>query len=191
MSHDHLRSAVSELAKMAAAGFAHPKLGTVTSYDPDAYLVKVMLQPEEIETGWLPIMTGMAGSAFGVYYGPAIGDQALVIFQEGDATVGLCIGFLPSDEDPPPHVETGEIHLIAKGATASVVMKPDGTIASKGTWVHSGTMKVTGAAEFDATMDVKGATHLEGTAQIDGKTTAAAIDSSGPIKVGGVTVTVP
>lgn len=191
MSHDRLRSTFAMLAQMAARGFAPPKLGKVTSYDPKTYAVKVMLQPEEIETGWLPIKVLMGGSAFGAYFGPANGDQALVIFHEGDATSGLCLGFLPSEEDQPPEVKSGEFHLIVKADAAHVIMKPDGTIASKGTWTHTGSMKVTGAAEFDSTMDVKGAATLESTLGVSGKTTAAAIDSSGPIRVGGVTVTVP
>ena len=166
MSHDHLRSAISELAQMAAAGFAHAKIGWVSSYDPDAYLVKVLLQPEGTETGWLPIVTAMAGAGFGVYYGPhadpgAGGDQAVIIFQEGDATSGICIGFLPNDIETPPHVATGEIHLKAKGSTAKVIMKPDGTIASAGAWTHTGTLHVTDEVTADksvtATVDVVGA----------------------------------
>lgn len=192
MSHDKLRSTISELAKMAAAGFAHMRFGEVTSFDGSAgvYAVKVMLQPDEIETGWLPIKLLMAGSAYGAYFGPSIGDQAAVTFQEGDATAGICIGFLPSDDDPPPAVASGEIHLIAKGATASVIMKPDGTIASAGAWTHTGTLKVTDAVEFDAALDVKGAAHLESTLQIDGKTTAAEVDTTS-VKIGGVTVIAP
>lgn len=167
---------------MAAAGFAHPKLGTVTSYDPDGYAVKVMLQPEGTETGWLPISGGMAGAGFGVYYGPSNGDQAIVVFQEGDVTVGKCVGFVGSDDAPPPHVVSGEIHLIAKGTTASVVMKPDGTIASKGVWTHTGTLHVTDEVTADksvtATTDVIGGGKSLKNHQHTGVTTGGGV--SGP-----------
>jgi phage baseplate assembly protein V len=109
-----LRDAIVDLAQQAAAAFMPARFGIVTSYDPDNYAVKVELQPEGVETGWCPIKTALAGNGFGMYAGPAKGDQAAMIFQEGDALVGICIGFLPSDEDRPPSVPSGEIHAIHK-----------------------------------------------------------------------------
>lgn len=146
MSFDRLRSSASALAQMAARGFAPPKLGLVSSFDgrPGGYAVKVRLQPEDIETGWLPIVTLLAGQSWGIYAGPSVGDQAVVLFQEGDATSGICVGFLPSADDPPPAVESGEIHLVAKDAEASILLRPDGSIASKGTWVHDGSFLASG-----------------------------------------------
>lgn len=145
MSYAALRSNLGGLAQMAAAGFAPPKVGIVTSYDgrPGHYAVKVRLEPEGIETGWLPIMLLLPGQDWGVYAGPSVGDQALIVYQEGDNGAGICLGFLPSDEDPPPAVESGEIHLIAKNAEASILLRPDGSIASKGTWFHEGSFVAT------------------------------------------------
>jgi uncharacterized protein involved in type VI secretion and phage assembly len=148
--YHQLRANVGSLAQMAAHGFAPPRLGLVSSYDPEAYAVKVRVMPEDTETGWLPILSMMAGDAFGAYFGPSLGDQALVVYQEGDVTTGVCLGFLGSDEDPPPTVEPGEIHLIAKEGDASAVFKPDGTITSKGTWTHEGTFHATGAVTSEA-----------------------------------------
>lgn len=152
MSYDALRSNVAQLAQMSARGFAPPKLGIVSSFDgrPGRYAVKVRLQPEDVETGWLPIILLLAGQAWGVYAAPSVGDQALVVYQEGDVATGLCLGFLPSDEDPPPEVESGEIHLIAKDGEASIVLKPDGSITSKGTWTHEGPFHATEDITSDA-----------------------------------------
>jgi phage baseplate assembly protein V len=154
-------------AALAAGKVGKPKAGTVTDYDPAAYSVKVMLQPEGIETGWLPIVTAMAGNGFGVYFGPANGDQAVVSFLEGDREVGWCTGFLPSDVDAPPTVPAGEIHVIHK-AGAFVKFLTDGTVSieadagilSKGPWTHTGTLHVTDEVTADksvtASVDVVG-----------------------------------
>lgn len=150
MTMHRLRSALGGLAQMAAAGQMAASLGLVSSYDPDAVAVKVRIMPEDVETGWLPIKLLLAGQGWGVYAGPAVGDQALVIYQEGDPRAGVCVGFLSSDEDPPPRVLSGEIHLIAQDADALIILRPDGSVASKGTWTHEGTFHATGAVTSEA-----------------------------------------
>ena len=65
------------------------------------------------------------------------------------------------------------------GHGAVVSLNGDGTISSTRSWTHTGSFHATGAATLDSTL------------QVSGTTTAAEIDSSGPIKVGGVTLVVP
>lgn len=167
-------------ALLAMGALGKPKHGLVTSYDGSAGAnrVKVMLQPEGIETGWLPITTLMAGQGFGAYFGPSQGDQATVLFQEGDREVGFCIGFLGSDADPPPAVQSGEIHLIAKtgqfvklladgtidaqaDANTTLTLTPGGTITSKGTWNHTGTFTASGEGTFNGGHTVSQHTHTQ------------------------------
>lgn len=174
-------------ALMAAGALAPPKQGRVTSYDPDLYAVKVELQPEAVETGWLPIQTLMAGQGWGIYAAPAVGDQATLLFQEGDRENGWCVGFLPSDADPPPHVPTGEIHVVHK-AGAFLKFLTDGTvhieatagIKTKGPWDHDGTLHTTQEINCDTTItastDVVGGgkhlkTHVHGNVQAGGSNT--------------------
>lgn len=179
MSAGRIANQMRMQALLAAGKLGAPKHGLVTSYDPTNYRVKVMIQPEAIETGWLPITLLMAGQGFGAYFGPSQNDQATLLFQEGDREVGFCIGFLSDDDDPPPPngVQSGEIHLLAKthgaqvtllqdgslnlstGATggdgdtpATLTLKPDGTIASAGTWTHTG--------DFTATQTITGQTDV-------------------------------
>lgn len=45
----------------------------VTSYDPKNHQVKVKIQPEGQETGWIPIEEGHAFNGFGMVYGPTPG----------------------------------------------------------------------------------------------------------------------
>lgn len=130
-------------AAMHAGRIGKPRFGTITSYDPDEHAIKVMIQPEEIETGWCTVLVALAGTGWGVYFGPAIGDQAVLLFQENDHEVGWCVGYLPNDEDRPPRVLSGEIFMIHK--TGSYVkLKEDGKVYSKGEWLHDGDFKATG-----------------------------------------------
>lgn len=98
----------------------HERHGMVTSYDPQKYLAKVMLQPEGQETGWLPIETGHIGSDFGFAIGltpgdgKTSGDQVIVRFQEGDLESGKVVQRVHSDEDSPPPVQSGEIVFWSK-----------------------------------------------------------------------------
>lgn len=162
MSLAELRSNMGQMAQLAAEGRLAVRIGLVSSYDgrAGAHLVKVRLQPEDIETGWLPIQLLLAGQSWGVYAGPAVGDQAVVLFAEGDVNAGICAGFLPSDVDTAPAVASGEVHVRAAGDTASIIAKPDGTIASKGAWTHAGTMHVTD--EFTADKSVTASVDVVG-----------------------------
>ena len=49
---------------------ARPRRGTVTAYDPSKYAVKVRIQPEGFETGFIQIGAEWAGNGWGVFYGP-------------------------------------------------------------------------------------------------------------------------
>lgn len=88
--------------------------GIVTSYDPKTYLAKVTFQPEGQESGWLPIETGHVGDNFGFAIGltpgdgKKTGDQVIVRYQEGDIESGKVVQRVHSDQDKPPHVESGE-----------------------------------------------------------------------------------
>lgn len=160
--YDRLRSNLAQLAQMAGQGSVPLRAGEVSSYDPSGYLVKVRLQPDDIETGWLPISTALVGQAWGAYFGPSPGDQALVAFLQGDINAGVCLGFIGSDDDPPPTVQSGEIHLRSKGDLAQVILKPDGSITSKGTWMHDGPFTATGEGTFNGGHTVSQHHHPQG-----------------------------
>jgi len=112
---------------------ARPRVGMVTSYDPDLYAVKLMLKPEDVETGWIPLSTLHIGNGFGVAIGPEVGDQMEVAFQEGSMNSARILGRLFSDEEKPPRVEAGEALLRRKDGSR-IFMDKQGhvRIASKG-----------------------------------------------------------
>lgn len=150
MSTGRIANQMHTRAAQAMLQNARTRLGTVSSYNPALYAVKVKLQPEDVETGWLPIETLMAGAGWGVYFGPAIGDQALIAFPEGDIESGQCLGFVPNDVDRPPVVQSGEMHFVHK-ATWFLKFLADG-IHSKGPWTHDGTLHTTQDITCDTTV---------------------------------------
>lgn len=118
MTMQALRGNLGMLARMAARGaLAAPRLGLVSSYDPDNYAVKVKLQPPpdegpELETGWLPLWSPWVGNQWGLYCPPQVDDQVLVLFEEGDVRRGVCLGALYSEEEKPLSVPSKEFWLV-------------------------------------------------------------------------------
>lgn len=153
-------------AALVAGKLGAPRHGLVTSYDPDLYAVKVKIQPENVETGWLSIGTLMAGQGWGIYFGPTQGDQATILFQEGDREVGFCIGYMANEVDVPPHVESGEMHFIHKGG-AFLKFLQDGKIHSHGEWQHDGLLHTTGAITSES--DITDHTAADGSGSVSMK----------------------
>jgi phage baseplate assembly protein V len=112
-------------------GEAQPRIGTVTSYDPQTATAKVLLQPEGVLTGWLPVLTQWAGSGWGISCPPGTGDQVLIIPQEGDAQHGLIAGRLFSNSVRPPAAAPGEI-TISHRSGCSIRLLNSGIIAVDG-----------------------------------------------------------
>jgi uncharacterized protein involved in type VI secretion and phage assembly len=103
--------AVESTGKQTQGRFAQPRLAIVTSSDALKSMAKVLLQPERVLTGWLPVLTQWAGSGWGMACPPVPGDQVLVLPQEGDAQHGLIVGRLFSNSARPPSSEPGELTL--------------------------------------------------------------------------------
>lgn len=102
-----------------------PRVGLVSAYDPDTHSVKVRLQPEGNETGWVPLETLHIGNGYGITMGPELGDQLEVEFQGGDPKVPRIVGRIFSDKEKPPRVEAGEMLLRRKDGSF-VLMDKDG-----------------------------------------------------------------
>lgn len=92
-------------------GFGQPRMAVVASSNALTASAKVLLQPEGVLTGWLPVLTQWAGAGWGMACPPSPGDQVLVIPQEGDAQHGLIVGRLYSNLVRPPQADPGEITL--------------------------------------------------------------------------------
>ncbi len=113
------------------SAFAQPRMAVVTSSDPLTSTARVLLQPEGVLSGWLPVLTPWVGSGWGMSCPPNPGDQVLVIPQEGDAEHGLIVGRLFSNSVRPPQAAAGEIALTHQSG-CSIRLSNSGIISIEG-----------------------------------------------------------
>jgi phage baseplate assembly protein V len=108
-------------------GYAH--LGIITSVDAVNYSVKVLLQPEEIETGFIPYCTPV----YGWVAPPSGGEQCLVLFERGNNNVPIGALLLYWDQSRAPGVSSpgdtapGEM-LVKHSSGAHVKLTNEGKV---------------------------------------------------------------
>ncbi|WP_159098899.1 phage baseplate assembly protein V [Aquabacterium olei] len=188
-------------ALMANAGRGVTRLGTVTSYNPNDYSVKVSLQPEGVETGWIPLGSPWVGNGWGLFSPPAVGDMVHVEFQEGHPEAGIASLRLFSDEDRPLACPSGELWMVhqsgaffkltndgaatfSDGHGATVKLAGNGTITSQAAaWSHTGPMTI------DGVTTIKQQLVGQGGMAISGGTGGSSATIAGTLKVTGGDVT--
>lgn len=110
------------------AKFSRTRIGVVSSVDCDNYRCKVLLQPENKETGWLPIKTPWSGNGWGAVCPPSKGDIVEVQFQEGDIAAGIVGGrFYANIARAPAGCSSGEFWLIHQSGSL-LKFKNDGSV---------------------------------------------------------------
>lgn len=109
-----------------SAGVA--RFGLVSSFDPAAYAARVLVQPENILSGWLPIVSAWVGAGWGIAAPLTPGDQVLVLAQEGDAEHGVILGCVWSAVDKPMATPSGELWIQHQSGSFLKLLN-DGTIA--------------------------------------------------------------
>ena len=129
---------------------AQPRFALVTSVDPSTYTARVLLQPEGVLSGWLPILTSWVGNGWGLVAPPSPGDQVLVVAHEGDAEHGIIVGGAYSLAAPPPAAPAGEFWLLHQSGSF-VKLLADGSIAISAT-----TLTVTGNLAVSGTISATG-----------------------------------
>jgi len=124
--------------------WAQPRMGVVSSVDAASFSARVIIQPEGVLSGWLPIASPWVGAGWGLACPPAPGDQVLVLWQEGDAEHGIVVCRLWSNAAAPPQAPVGELWLLHK--TGSFLkLHNDGSIESTApSWTHNGDFHATG-----------------------------------------------
>lgn len=132
----NLNSAMRREAQAMLDEIQGTRLAEVSAYNPENYSVKVRLQPEGNETGWIPIQSTAIGNGWGLYFPPEINDQAVVLFQEGNLDSGICIGFLYSDADRPLSVQSGEWWMVHKSGVR--ILFQDGRLQLRGDLIEVG-----------------------------------------------------
>lgn len=95
----------------------HPRWATILAYDPQNHLARVTLQPEGVETGWLPILSPWVGNQFGLLAPLVQGQQCVVLPHDASPGDFAIIGLAHSEVSPPPqpgggHLSPGELALV-------------------------------------------------------------------------------
>lgn len=148
---------------------ALPKTGIVTGYDPANYAVKVRLQPQDVETGWLPVRSPWAGNGWGMFCPPGIGDEVEVQFQEGGKLAPYVSLRAFGDKSRPLPAPAAEFWLQHKSGSL-LKFKNDGSVelhaqtaitSSAPVWNHTGDVKVAG--ELRVTGDIYDLNSTRGT----------------------------
>lgn len=138
---DGVLNAVRREVGRVLSRLALPKCGTVTAYDPATHSAKVLLHPEEVETGWLPIRSPWSGNDWGMFAPPTPGDEVEVQFQEGGKQAGYVALRAFGDRFRPLPVPSGEFWLVHKSG---------GFLK----FTNDGKFLVNGTAEIDVTTPV-------------------------------------
>lgn len=114
---DRLLNALKGHMAAMDAQVAKPRFAVVQSVDPATMTAKVTIQPENVLTGWLPILSPIAGQGWGVVAPPSPGQQVVVAFQEGRDGAGVVLGAVYSTTHAVPApssvtVAAGEMAIV-------------------------------------------------------------------------------
>ena len=112
MSFNELKNAMRLEALAVVGQKAFQKIGIVTGYNPNTYSAKVNIQPENTETGYLPILSQWVGNQWGAFSPPSTGDIVIVNFLEGNYENGFIILGNYNNQFQPLSVSSGEYWLV-------------------------------------------------------------------------------
>lgn len=128
-----INNAVRQMAQAAMGEYSWPQLATISSYDAGNHSAKVMLQPSNQESNWMPLGAIGIGNGWGVAVGPQIGDQVLVVFEHGDFSSGTIVARVFSTQQQPPAVPSGEIWALhSSGSSVKLVSSGDVDVNAAG-----------------------------------------------------------
>ena len=137
---NHIRGQSAQLDQ----SWAQPRLALVSSVNPTSASVRVMIQPENVLSGWLPVSSAWVGAGWGLCCLPSPGDQVLVLWQEGDAEHGIVVSRLWSATATPPNAPVGEFWLMHKSGSFLKLLNDGSITSSAASWVHTGDLRVSG-----------------------------------------------
>ncbi len=107
MSYHALTSGLGQYASALRDQMAKTRIGIIQTYDPRYHTATVLLQPEKLLTGSLPILSPFVGNGWGLVCAPSAGDQVEVQFQENDLEAGFVVLRFFSDRARPPADTSG------------------------------------------------------------------------------------
>lgn len=184
----HMQNEMRRQALGVLSGLDHVRVGIIQSYDKANHCCKVLIQPENVLTGWLPLRSAWVGNGWGMFAPPAPGAAVSVIPVEGSLDAAYCVPGFFNDGMRPLPVDQGEFWLVHKtgsffkltndgklklsdGHGSTITFNGDGTITSTGNLSHTGTAHVVGDTTVDGNAIVNGNATVNGDATISGNAT--------------------
>lgn len=134
---ERLLNIIKQHASALDQGSSQPRFGIVASVDAGTATARVMLQPEAVLSGWLPVLSPWVGPGWGLWCPPSPGEQVLVLAQEGDAEHGIIVGGAFSNTQAPPAAQVGEFWLVHSSGSFIKLLN-DGTVQIHGDLLVSG-----------------------------------------------------
>lgn len=130
---------IMKMQSFATQGtFSHTRVGTISAYDPSNHAVKVIYQPDENESGWLPMTSQWVGNGWGMVAAPSLGDMVHIHFMDGNFETGMVGGRAYNDQDRPPSAPSGEFWLVHQSGSLLKFLN-DGTVS-----MQASTLNLTG-----------------------------------------------
>lgn len=148
-------NAMKQHMEGVAGRIGQARIGIVQSIDPLKANVRVLMQPEGVLSGWLPVMSMMIGTGWGVLSLPLPGDQVVIIADNGYGDHGIVIGALYSDQQTPPTALPGEV-LIKHQTGANIHITAAGQISLTDASGTSVTLNDTGNVMISGNLIVSG-----------------------------------
>ncbi len=128
---DRLSNVLKSYSSSLDTSAGQTKFATVTSVDTARHTARVLFQPDNILSGWLPILSQWVGNGWGIVAPIVPGDQVFVVPQEGNVEQGVIVGRCFSDKQKPPAAPAGEFWLVHQ-AGSTLKLCNDGTIRING-----------------------------------------------------------
>lgn len=133
-----LANALRMQAGSMDAQLGQARWGTVQSYDSVKVNAKILMQPEGVLSGWLPVLSPMVGDGYGLLVPPSPNQQVAFIADNGDHNHGIIVGSTwsnaaaapqppktPGGSDAP--VVPGEAALVSKSGSY-ILLNNDGSV---------------------------------------------------------------
>jgi len=168
ISDEYLQNAIRRIVSSMIGQMGQPRLGTVSSVNPANHSARVMIQPEGVLSGWLPIGTMMAGGGWGAVSLPSPGEQVLLVPAEGNTEHSIIVSRLFSQAALPPKTyvdqtqqgdtsngQPGEF-LFAHESGSFMRLTSDGNFVIKGNVQINGTLETTQTITSDEDVIAKG-----------------------------------
>lgn len=137
----------------------------LSAYDPSTFSVKATLQPEDVETGFMPLLSPWVGPNWGAFFAPDLGAQLLVLFQEGGAQAPIGALFAFSTVMPPLAVQSGE--MLIQHASGSLLHFDNGGNVTLSA-AAAATINAPGGLTINANTTINGNTQNNGNVQASG-----------------------